>query len=325
MRAYASDRHGDIKDLTLRDDVAKPSPAPSELLIKVKAAALNPADLKVLMGRDGGGFLHASTFPLILGFDFSGVVAEVGSAATGRKVGDEVFGFLPYARSTRGGTFAEFVAVAADTVGAKPKAISHEAAAASATSTATALQALRGKGKLTAGQTVLINGASGGVGSYAVQIAKALGATVVATASAAKAEYVKGLGADRVLDYKTTPLAKFEERFDVVFDVASNSSFGVCGPLLKPSGTYVSLLPSAGLFLGMGRALFSSKHCSFVTVKPLTSDFDQVAAWFDEGKLTPAVDTTYPLAELPKALARQRAGDVRGKIAITVDGGEAAV
>ena len=319
MRAYATDHHGDIKDLSLRDDIAKPTPAPGELLVKVKAAAVNPADLKVLMGRDGGGFLHASKFPLILGFDFSGVVVEVGAEVKGRAVGDAVFGFLPYARSTRGGTFAEYVAVGADTVGTKPKKISHEEAAAAATSTVTALQSLRDKGKLAAGQTVLINGASGGVGSYAVQIAKAMGAKVVATASAAKAEHVKSLGADRVIDYKTTPLSQIEERFEVVFDVASNSSYGVCAALLKPSGTYVVLLPSAGLLVGMVRALFSSKRCKMVAVGPVSTDLDQLAAWFDEGKLKAIVDTSYPLEEVPKALERQRAGDVRGKIAITVD------
>ncbi len=320
MRAYASDRHGDIKDLTLRDDIAKPAPGPNELLVKVKAAAVNPADLKVLMGKDGGAFLHASRFPLLLGFDFSGVVVEVGSAVQGRKVGDEVFGFLPYARSTRGGTFAEYVAVGEGTVGTKPKTISHEAAATAATSSLTALQALRGKGNLTSGQSVLINGASGGVGSCAVQIAKALGATVTGTCSGAKAAHVKAAGADHVIDYKTTPLSQIEERFDVVFDVASNSSFGVCGKLLKPSGTYVALLPSPRLFLGMGAALFSSKKCTFLMVTPVTSDLDDVAAWFDAGKLKPSVDTVYPLTELPKALERQRAGDVRGKLAITIDG-----
>lgn len=127
-------------------------------LIKVKAAAVNPADLKVLSGRDGGGFLHAAKFPLILGFDFSGVVTELGAGATKRAVGDEVFGFLPYARSTRGGTFAEYIVVSEDGVGAKPKRISHEQSAAAATGALTALQALRDKGGLTSGQTVLING-----------------------------------------------------------------------------------------------------------------------------------------------------------------------
>lgn len=317
MRAYATDRYGDISDLTLRD-VAKPSPQPHEVLVQIKAAAVNPADLKVLTHRDGGSFLHASSFPLILGYDFSGIVAEVGSAAAGRAVGDEVFGFLPYARSTRGGTFAEYVAVAADALGAKPKTLSHEQAAAAATATVTALQALRDKGKLAAGQSVLINGASGGVGSFAVQIAKNLGATVIATSSAAKLDYVKGLGATRVYDYKATAMSQIEERFEVVFDVASTSSFGACAPLLEPKGTYVALLPSPSLFLGMGRALFSSKHCAFVAVKPVAGDFAQIAAWFDGGKLTPALDTAYPLAELPKALERLRAGDVRGKLAITI-------
>lgn len=317
MRAYASDRFGEIAELTLRD-VPKPSPGPHELLVEVRAAAINPADLKVLGHRDGGSFLHASSFPLILGYDFSGVVAEIGSAVSGRAVGDVVFGFLPYARSTRGGTFAEYVAVSADAVGTKPKTLSHEQAAAAATAAATALQALRDKGKLVAGQSVLVNGGSGGVGSIAVQIAKCLGATVAATASAAKADYVEGLGAARVYDYKTTPMSQIDGKFNVVFDVASTSSYGACAHLLEPNGTYVALLPSPSLFLGMGRALFSSKHCTFVVVKPVATDFAQIAAWFDEGKLLPNLDTAYPLAELPKALERQRVGDVRGKLAITI-------
>ncbi len=315
MRAYASDKFGDIAELTLRD-LPKPIANPDQLLIAVKAAAVNPADLKVLAHRDGGSFLHASKFPLVLGYDFSGVVAEAPKTGA-HAVGDEVYGFLPYARGTRGGTYAEFVSVGADQVGRKPKSISHEEAAASATSAMTALQALH-KGKLAAGQSVLINGASGGVGSYAVQIAKNLGATVIATASAAKLEYAKALGCARVYDYKATPLAQIEERFDVVFDVASTSTFGVCAPLLRPSGAYVTLLPTPRLFLGMGRALFSSKRCTFIVVKPVAADFGQLATWFDEGTLKPILDASYPLDELPKALERVRTGDVRGKIAITI-------
>jgi NADPH:quinone reductase-like Zn-dependent oxidoreductase len=320
MRAYATDRRGDIADLSLRD-LPKPSPAPNELLIKIRAAAVNPSDLKVLTGRDGGGFLHASNFPLILGHDFAGTVAEVGSAAKARAVGDEVFGFLPFARSTRAGTYAEYVCVGEGTVGKKPKAISFEQAAAAGTSAITALQALRDKGKLQAGHSVLVHGASGGVGSFAVQIARALGATVTATCSAAKADYVKGLGAARVIDYKTTTLSQIDERFEVVFDVVSNSSFGECAGLLKPSGAYVALLPSPGLFLGMARALFSSKSCGFVIVKPVAADLDLLGTWFDEGKVKPVLEASLPLAELPKALERQRAGDIRGKLAITVDAG----
>jgi NADPH:quinone reductase-like Zn-dependent oxidoreductase len=314
MRAYASDKFGTVGDLRIMD-VPKPVPTATELLIEVRAAAVNPADLKVLEHRDGGSFLHASKFPLILGYDFSGVVVEAPGGS--HAVGDEVFGFLPYARGTKNGTYAEFVAVGATTVGKKPKAISHEAAAAAATSAATALQGLR-KGRIASGHAVLVNGASGGVGSYAVQIAKCLGATVTATCSAAKTAFVKAQGADKMIDYKTTPLGALEERFDIVFDVASSSGFGTCAKLLKPGGGYVALLPSPSLFFGMARAVFSSKRCGFIVVKPVAADFEELAAWFAEGKLKPLVDASYPLAELPVALERQRAGDIRGKLAITI-------
>ncbi len=320
MRAYAIERRGTIADLRVME-LPRPVPAANELLVRVRAAALNPADLKVLAGRDGGGFLHATNFPFALGFDFSGVVESVGAAATGYVAGDEVFGFLPYARSTRGGSFAEYLAVAADSVGKKPKMLSHEEAASAATAAMTALCALREKGRLAAGQTVLINGASGGVGSYAVQIARNLGANVLAIASAAKADAVKSLGASQVYDYKATPISEIKTQVEMVLDVASNSTFGACLHLLKPGGSYVSLLPSPAMFLGMARALFSSRRCAFVMVKPHASDFAEIARWFDEGKLKPMLERSYPFNELPIALERLQRGDVRGKLALTVDAG----
>jgi NADPH:quinone reductase-like Zn-dependent oxidoreductase len=286
------------------------------VLIRVKAAAVNPADLKVLTHKDGGRFLHASKFPLVLGFDFSGVVE---TASGGHAAGDEVYGFLPYSMKTRGGSFAEYVVAKADEVGPKSKLVSHEQAAAAATVAMTALQSLRDLGRLAAGGSVLIHGASGGVGGYAVQIAKLLGAgLVVGTASAAKAEMVKGYGADRVVDYKTTPLTSITERFDIVYDVASKSSFGESAPLLNAKGTYVTQLPTLTMVTGMIRALFSSKRSKFIIAKSATADLAQVSRWFDEGKLSPILDQAYPLADVPKALERLRAGDVRGKLAITI-------
>jgi NADPH:quinone reductase-like Zn-dependent oxidoreductase len=320
MRAFAADRFGDLGELRIQE-VARPVAAADELLIEVRAAAINPADLKVLEHRDGGSFLHAATFPLLLGYDFSGVVVARGAAVAGPAVGDEVYGFLPYARSNRSGSFAEYLAVAATSVGPKPAALSHAEAAAAATCAVTALQALRDKGRLRAGQAVLINGASGGVGSYAVQIAKRLGATVTATASAARLAYVEGLGADRVVDYRTTAIADLAARFDLVLDVAATSSFAACAPRLTSSGGYVSLLPSAGLVLGMARALFSSRRCGWVVVEAAAADLAQLARWFDDGTLKPIVDSIYPFAELPAALAKQRAGGVQGKIAITIERG----
>ena len=317
MRAYASDKFGDISDLRLQD-VPKPTPAADQILVEVRAAALNPADLKVLRHKNGGSFLHAASFPLILGYDFSGVVREVGSAGAPHAVGDEVYGFLPYARSTRGGTYAEFVAVGAGAAAKKSAAITHEQAAAAATSATTALQALRDKGRLASGQRVLVNGASGGVGSYAVQVAKALGATVHATCSAGKMAHVIATGADQVIDYKATPLDELAETYDVVFDVASTSDYGTCAHLLNPGGTFITLLPSPGLFLSMARTLFSSRRCGFVMVKPVAADFAQISTWFDEGKLVPQVDSSFPLADLPRALEHLHSGGVRGKIAITL-------
>lgn len=327
MRAYAADRHGDLSELRLRD-LPTPRPGPRELLVHVKAAAINPADLKVLARRDGGWFLRAPGFPLVLGFDFSGTVVERGAAAgPAHPIGDEVYGFLPYSPLTRGGTFAEYVAVDAAIVGRKPRALSHEQAAAAATSAVSALQALRDRGRLAAGQAVLINGASGGVGSYAVRLAKVLGASVVATASAAKLDYVRRLGADRAVDYRTTRLAELRgvgvpgargQRFSVILDIASTSSFAEAAPMLAEGGAYVGFLPSMRLALDLARGVLSSKRCTFLVVRPAAGDFEQLARWFDDGKLAPVLDRVYPLAELPAALAHQRTGAVRGKLAITI-------
>jgi len=289
-----------------------------EILVRVHGAATNPADLKVVTGKHGGGFLHAKNFPMTFGFDFSGVVEAVGDEVQGRSVGDEVFGFLAYARSTKQGSFAELVSVKPDTVGDKPSNITHEEAAATATVGCTALQALTDKGGLQSGQRVLINGASGGVGSYAVQIASELGAEVWGTASAAKADFVKSLGAARVIDYKAARLGDIGEKFDVVLDAAAMSSFGEVSAVLAPGGAYVTLLASLGLLTGMLASFFSSKRCGVVVVKSRTNDLNRLANWLEAGKLRASVDAIFPLEQLSAALAAQKAGQTQGKLAITL-------
>lgn len=316
MRAYAADRHGGLSELSLRE-LPMPIAGAGQARIRVHAAAVNPADLKVLERRDGGSFLHASRFPLILGFDFSGTIERVDPSSPWRP-GDDVYGFLPYSPWTRGGTFAEYVVADVGTFGRKPLALTHAEAAAAATTAVSALQALRDHGRIGPGSTVLINGASGGVGSYAVQIAALLGARVTATASAAKLAYVAGLGAARVLDYRTTRLAELPDRFDMVLDVASTSSFGECGHLVRRGGSFVTLVPSPSLAVGMARAALTGKRCAWLIVKARGADLDQLAAWFEARTLVPAVDRTYPLAELPAALAHLRSGEARGKIAIAI-------
>lgn len=318
MRAAILDGNGPIESVRV-GELELPPMGKDEILVRVRAAATNPADMKVVTGKDGGGFLHAKNFPMTFGFDFSGVVEAVGANVRGRSVGDEVFGFLAYARSTKQGSFAEFVSVKPDTVGDKPPNVTHEEAAAAATTGSTALQALEEKGRLRSGQRVVVNGASGGVGSYAVQIASQLGAEVWGTASGAKVDFVKDLGAARVIDYSSGPLASVGEKFDVVLDAASKSSFQEVRSILEPGGTYVTLLPSLGFLAGILMTLFSRKSCRTVVVKSRTADLNRLAGWLAEGKLDASVDSTFPLSEIHAALAAQRAGHARGKLAVTIN------
>jgi len=317
MLAAILDRNGPLESVRI-GEIEAPTMGRDEILVRVRAAATNPADMKVVTGKDGGVFLHAKNFPMTFGFDFSGVVEEVGADVQGRLVGDEVFGFLAYARSTKQGSFAELVSVKPDTVGDKPSNITHEEAAAAATTGCTALQALEEKGRLRSGQKILVHGASGGVGSYAVQIASQLGAEVWGTASSAKADFVKRLGAARVIDYKTTPLGSIDEKFNLVLDAASKSSFGKVSSILEPGGAYVTLLPSLGFLVGMLTSFFSGKRCGTVVVKSRTADLNRLAGWFALGKLEASVDSTFPLSEIQAALAAQRAGTVQGKLAVTI-------
>jgi NADPH:quinone reductase-like Zn-dependent oxidoreductase len=317
MRAALLDRNGPLESIRI-GEIDAPTMGKDEILVRVRAAATNPADAKVVTGKNGGAFLHAKNFPTTFGFDFSGVVEAIGSDVRGRAVGDEVFGFLAYARSNKQGSFAELVSVKPDTVGDKPSTLSHEEAAAAATVGSTALQALEEKGRLRSGQKVLVNGASGGVGSYAVQIASLLGAEVWGTASAAKADFVRDLGAARVVDYKTTRLADVGEKFDIVLDAASMSSFGQARAILEAGGAYVTLLPSLGFLTGMLASTFSSKRCGVVVVKSRTADLNRLGHWLGAGKLRASVDSTFSLNEITAALTAQEAGKAKGKLAVTV-------
>ena len=318
MRAAILDKYGSIESLRI-GEIDPPKLTADTILVRVCAASINPADLKVIRGKDGGGFLHAKNFPTAIGFDFSGVVEQRGANAQGRGIGDEVFGHLAYSPTTKQGSFAELVAVKPDSVGIKPPSVSHEQAAAAATAGCTALQGLRDRGRLKSGQRVLVNGASGGVGSYAVQIAQVLGAEVVGTASAAKAGFVRSLGVEEVIDYRQTPLSSLSQTFDLFFDAASMSSFGEAGALLNRGGGYVTLLPSASVFGAMLLSLFSNKRCGFVTVQSRAADLEQLAAWMVAGKLKASVEETFPLSNINIALSALDSGRVRGKLAVRMD------
>jgi NADPH:quinone reductase-like Zn-dependent oxidoreductase len=311
-------RHNGPTNCVEVGEIAAPAHGRDQILVRVHAAAVNPADVKVCTGKEGAGFIHSKKFPMAFGFDFSGVVEKVGPDVSGRAVGDSVFGHLAYSMSTRQGSFADFVAIKPEHVGLKPAPVSHIDAAAAATVGCTALQALRDKGRLQAGQRVLVNGASGGVGSFAIQIARLLGAEAWGTASAAKADFVRGLGAAQVIDYRETPIISIEQTFDVILDAAAASSYEETKHLLNPGGTYVTLLPSLSLFKGMLQSVFANGRCTFVTVQSRTADLEQLGSWLAAGELDASVASVFELSTVSEALAALESGRVQGKIAVQI-------
>jgi NADPH:quinone reductase-like Zn-dependent oxidoreductase len=286
MRALAADSIGSTSNLRVTE-VAAPVAGRGEVRVRVDHSALNPADWKVVTGATGAGFIHAKSFPLVVGYDVSGTIDAVGEGVNDLSVGDEVFGHLAYAGSQKQGAFAERVTIGASAVAKKPASVSHEAAAASATAGLTALQAMRDVGRVRADDRVLIIGASGGVGSLAVGIAKRLGAKVTAVCSTDSVGFVRELGADDVVDRKTDEIGARGGDYRMVFDTPNASSFGQCSALLASGGTYVATLPSFAFVTGKVASLLSSKRCAFVVVESKRTDLEQLARWTADGLTVP--------------------------------------
>ena len=241
MRALTYEKHGDPRDGVVKK-VFDPRPGPGQVVVRVVAAALNPADWKIVEGRLP--FLKLPKRPFVPGCEAAGVVESLDARVSGLREGEEVVCSTGF-----GGALAEKVAVSALQVVRKPGALSFEEAAAIPAAGMSALQSLRDLGGLREGQRLLVNGAGGGVGAYAVQIGKLLGAHVTAVASEGKHELLAGLGADALLDYRKSDFTAAREAWDVVFDVVPNRSFGTCSRVLSPEGVYVTTLPGPGPFL----------------------------------------------------------------------------
>ena len=318
MRAFVIKRYGAISDIEPME-LDHPPIGNDEVLVRVKSAAVNPADIKVVTGKKGGRFIHSGKSPITLGFDFSGVIKEIGIDVSGFMQGDEVFGFLPYSTQTTQGSFAEYIAAKSGTIAKKPASISHTEAAAAATTASTALQALVDIGGIKQGQKILINGASGGVGSYAVQIAKNCKAEIWGTCSADNLDYLTSIGVDHALDYRQISLKDMNEEFDIILDAVSNSSFGECAGILAPHGVYVTLLPSLRFISGKLRSIFSTRKCAACIVKPRTADLAKIAEMIDEKVLSTKVEEAFPIDDLQKALEKFTAGGVKGKIGILIE------
>jgi NADPH:quinone reductase-like Zn-dependent oxidoreductase len=317
MKAIAAPTYGPLESLA-QIDAPLPAPGPGEVRVRVVASALNPADYKVVLGTLK--FLHARNRPLIVGYDFSGTVDAVGPSVTEVAVGTDVFGFLPYGPGNKRGAFAEALIAKSDEIAVKPARVSHEVAAAAATTVLTAIQSIRDLGRLPAtGGRVLVTGVSGGVGSISVGIARKLNATVTAVCSGAGLELARSLGAIEVLDRTAQPLpGSIREPFDVIFDASAAYRWREWRGVLRPGGAFVTTLPSLAFAGDKIHSLFTGTRVHFVNVKSRPADLRLLASWLEDGLPVPLA-STIPVREVAQGLARlQRAG---GRIAVRVADG----
>ena len=319
MRAVLQRAYGSA-DVLQFGRIARPQIAPDEVLVEVRAAGLDRGTWHLMTGvpyaaRLAFGIRRPKN--PVPGIDLAGVVAAVGASVTRFQVGDEVYGVGK-------GTFAEFATALETKLAVKPAGLTFEQAAAVPVSGLTAQQGLLQVGRLVAGQHVLITGASGGVGTYAVQIAKTVGATVTGVCSTGKIELVRSLGADHVVDYTTTDFADTAQRYDLVLDIGGSASLGRLRSVLTLRGTLVIAGgEGGGSLLGIGRQLravalspFVRHRLAMFVAKDHFEPLERLTKLIDDGHVTPVVDREYPLAEARAAMRRLEAGLVRGKVVV---------
>ncbi|MBD2203391.1 NAD(P)-dependent alcohol dehydrogenase [Calothrix sp. FACHB-1219] len=312
MKAVVIRRYGSAEVLQY-EDVEQPTIKADQLLVKIHASSINPVDWKIRKGMLR--FLTGNKFPMILGFDLAGEVVEVGSAVTGFQPGDAIYG----STAVPGGAYAEFAAVPANIVAPKPTNLNYEQAAVVPLAALTALQALRDQGNIQSGQRVLINGAAGGVGIFAVQIAKALDTVVTGVCSTKNLDFVKSLGADRVIDYTQHDFTKDTEPYDIIFDVVGKRSPSQCKRVLKPNGVYITTLPSVESFVqSILTSFLPGQKVKFILEKPNTQELLYLKELIEAGKMRVVIHRTYPLQELAAAHTESETERAVGKIAIAV-------
>jgi len=327
MKAIRYHRYGPPEVLELQD-VDKPAVGDGDVLVRVRAASVNPLDWHFMRGapylvRIMAGLSRPKPSQTMLGADMAGSVEAVGQNVTGFSAGDEVFGGLE-----ERGTLAEYISISADAVVLeKPAGLTFEQAAAVPVAAFTALQALRDKGRVQPGQKVLVNGASGGVGTFAVQIAKALGAEVTGVCSTANVDMVASIGADHVIDYTREDFTRPGRRYDLLIDIAGNRSLAETRRVLVPKGVLVVVGgPDKGRWIGpFGRTIrmllqspaVSQRMVSFLAHQN-RDDLAVLRELLDAGQVTPVIDRTYPLNEVAEAVRYLETGHAQGKVVITV-------
>ncbi len=323
MKAIVHDTYGSPDVLELRD-MDKPTVGDEDVLIRVHAAGVNPGVWHLMTGQPylmrivGSGLLKPRN--IVAGQDVAGRVEAVGATVTLFQPGDEVFG-------TCNGSFAEYASAREDRFVQKPVNLTFEQAAAVPDSAVTALEGLRDAGKVKPGQTVLIIGAAGGIGTFTVQIAKAFGAEVTGVCSTTKTDLVRSIGADHAVDYTREDFANGDKRYDVILDAAGNRSLSHLRRALTPQGTLVIVGgEGGGRWFGVGRQLRAlmlspfvrQKLCSVFSMERKKEDLQLLKELIEAGKVTPVIGRTYPLSEVPQAIRYWEGGHARGKIVIIV-------
>jgi NADPH:quinone reductase-like Zn-dependent oxidoreductase len=323
MQAIVQDAYGSSDVLRLTE-IDRPEIAANEVLVDVAVAGMDRGTWHLMAGKPhlmriiGFGFRRPKN--RVPGLDVAGTVVAVGSEVTRFEPGDEVFGMSR-------GAFAEYAAVREDKLAHKPANLSFEQAAVVPISGGTAIQALRDAGRVQAGQKVLIIGASGGVGTYAVQLARAFGAEVTGVSSSAKVELVRSIGADHVLDYTRDDYLDGSKKYDLILDIGGNNGLSRLRRALAPHGTLVLVGGEEGGSLtgGFGRQIraivltrFVGQRLTMLVSKERSTDLEALRPYLEGGEVTPVVDRTFSLSEVPEAMRHLEAGMARGKIAITV-------
>ncbi|MCA9951379.1 MAG: NAD(P)-dependent alcohol dehydrogenase [Anaerolineales bacterium] len=320
MKAMVYEKFGSPSDVLHLDEVEKPVPNDDEVLVNIQAASINFGDMALVKGEPflirlmGYGLLkpkHA-----IPGGDIAGLVEAVGKNVTQFQPGDEIFADLGRCGF---GAFAEYVAVPEAELVSKPANMTFEQATAVPQAAIVALQGLRDKGHIQPGQMVLINGASGGVGSFAVQIVKALGGEVTAVCSTRNIDMVRSIGADHVIDYTQEDFTQGESHYDLIFDIVANRSVSDYKRALNPGGTYVACaFNPTSLFLGPFISMTSGKKVTALSHQPKVEDLNFMRKLLEDGKVVPVIDKCYPLNEVPEAMQYLEQGRHRGKVVIKV-------
>jgi NADPH:quinone reductase-like Zn-dependent oxidoreductase len=324
MKAIVYHEYGSA-DVLKCEEVEKPTPGDDEVLIRVRAASVNPLDWHFMRGEPY--LIRAMTGlrkPGVarLGRDLAGQIEAVGSNVTQFQPGDEVFG-------ASSGALAEYVCASEKSLAPKPANRTFEAAAAVPVAGLTALDSLRGKGRIQAGQKVLINGASGGVGTFAVQIAKSFGAEVTGVCSTTNVEMVRSIGADHVVDYKREDFTLGKPQYDVLLDCVGNRSLSSCRRVMKPRGIFVVIGgpdgrwvgPLASMFKALLLSPFVSQNLTMANPSARNEDLILLKELIEANKVTPVIDSCYPLSETPEAIGYLEKGHARGKVVITVADG----